>query len=197
MVAPQIHGLDAEWALANLGGDLPMLRRLLGQFVGHYAGGFVAEGAEPAAIGHAAHSLRGAASTIGATRLSALARQLETQAAQRGELDGLCAEIDAELTALLAAIGRDDGPSGDAVAASRPQPLTRAELLRLADALRQGDYNASELHSRLAPRLLAAFPRRAGQIAEHLRCFDFEAALELLLTILPDLDDAGPEPDQD
>jgi PAS domain S-box-containing protein len=193
-MAPEIDGLDVPWAVANLGGDLPMFRRLLGQFVRQYASGFMPADAELAAIGHAAHSLRGAASAIGAMRLSALAGELETRAAQGGELNSLRAEIDAQLAALLAAIALDDDrPGGEAVASNLP-PLSRAEALRLAEALRRGDYSASELHGRLAPGLRAAFPQRAAQIAEQLRCFDFEAALDVLLTILPDLHDEALEP---
>ena len=79
--APAIPGLDAEAALRLMGGRRATYERALRSFARLYADAPATLGgssAAPAEVARAAHSLKGAAATIGATALAAEAADLET-----------------------------------------------------------------------------------------------------------------------
>ncbi|PIM50442.1 hypothetical protein CS062_24985, partial [Roseateles chitinivorans] len=111
---PQIAGLDVQAGLATAGGHLTLYRKLLRTFHDSQTD-FAARFAEAAAAGdHAtmtrlAHSLRGAAGTLGARPLAAAAGALEQACAQRqpaAERDPLLVRAQSLLAALLVSLGR-------------------------------------------------------------------------------------------
>ncbi len=108
--APRISGLDVAAGLASVGGRLAGYRRVLDLFVTHH-GDDAARLRQALRDGQAtearrlAHTLKGAAATLGATEVSALAKELEAglhDGAGSAELDGSLARLDDALRALLA-----------------------------------------------------------------------------------------------
>jgi CheY-like chemotaxis protein len=78
----QLDGLDVSGALRNMGGRVGIYRRVLAQFVDHYGGGDPAlatdsRGIDRARLTAAVHSLKGAASAVGAVKLGQAAQTLE------------------------------------------------------------------------------------------------------------------------
>ncbi|WP_431047205.1 response regulator [Roseateles sp. L2-2] len=111
---PQIAGLDVQAGLATAGGHLPLYRKLLRTFHDTQTG-FAADFADAAAAGDAvamtrlAHSLRGAAGTLGARPLSAAAGALEQACAQRAsaaEREPLLIRAQSLLATLMVSLGR-------------------------------------------------------------------------------------------
>ncbi|WP_431258136.1 response regulator [Roseateles chitinivorans] len=111
---PQIAGLDVQLGLATAGGHLPLYRKLLRTFHDTQTG-FAADFADATASGDAitmtrlAHSLRGAAATLGARPLAAAAGALEQACAQRAsaaERDPLLVRTQSLLATLLVSLGR-------------------------------------------------------------------------------------------
>jgi HPt (histidine-containing phosphotransfer) domain-containing protein len=95
-----VDGFDLDRALRNLGGQMSLVRRVLGRFVDTYEPGF-----GPLLDEQRAHLLRGACATVGALRLHDLlaAYERELQAgASEAELRRQTQGIAAELAALVA-----------------------------------------------------------------------------------------------
>ncbi|MBI5255006.1 MAG: response regulator [Burkholderiales bacterium] len=108
-----IDGLDAPLGLRLCGNRFEMYRYMLGRFVQLYAEGLAPlaggeTGGDCVALRHVAHSLRGAAATIGAQQIHALAGALEqrcaAQAAADGRLTPEISEAMRELQARLASL---------------------------------------------------------------------------------------------
>ncbi len=110
--APVIDGLDAERALRYLSGRVAVYRRILRQFADLYRGGIAGfeeavtagDGVTPRRV---AHSLKGAAGTIGSTRVPALAEAVENLVSQGRPPEEVLAAgraMLAELRSLIAAI---------------------------------------------------------------------------------------------
>ena len=196
---PQIAGLDVQTGLATAGGHLPLYRKLLRTFHDTQTG-FAADFAEAVAAGDAvtmtrlAHSLRGAAGTLGARTLAAAAGALEQACAQRApaaERDPLLARAQSLLATLQVSLGRHLALEAMAQAASSPtlddasRAALDALLARMTALLRDRDSAATDAAQDLAalldrlplPTARARALRRAADAAAR---FDFDGALDWL-----------------
>ncbi|MFX1681201.1 response regulator [Mitsuaria sp. CC2] len=195
---PQIAGLDVQTGLATAGGHLALYRKLLRTFHDTQSG-FAADFAEAVAAGDAvtmtrlAHSLRGAAGTLGARPLSAAAGALEQACAQRAsaaERDPLLTRAQSLLATLQVSLGRHLALEA-MVQASAPtlddasREHLDALLARLTGLLRDSDSAATDAAQELTalldrlplPTARARVLRRAADSAAR---FDFDGALDWL-----------------
>jgi CheY-like chemotaxis protein len=186
---PVIAGLDAAQALRFVGGRRELYRRVLRQFVAHYAAGagdlgLALERGDLAAVRLAAHSIKGASATIGAVRLPSLAQALETAVAEAqpaAVLAGAARALQSELAALVLEIAAspqlaDAGPAapgGDPVPAD---PLSDAALDRLDGLLGAADYEALTVFRDHATPLRSRFGPAVDEVESCLRSFDYERA---------------------
>jgi len=204
---PQIAGLDVQAGLATAGGHLTLYRKLLRTFHDSQSD-FAARFAEAASAGdhttmtRLAHSLRGAAGTLGARPLAAAAGALEQACAQRqpaAERDPLLIRAQSLLAALLLSLGRHlareamlqaappVAPSATAPAVLDAAALAGLDALlaRLEALLEDSDSGAADAGQELGA-LLDRLPlptarlrtlRRAADAAQR---FDFDGALVLV-----------------
>ena len=204
-----LPGIDLEAGVAACGGDAALHRTLLWQFAKAHDG-FVARMAGLLRVGDrqsarlAAHTLKGDAGNIGATRLRAAAHGLES-ALRKGhdasQVDAALAVATSKLQEVLGGLYTLGAPSSP-VASSEPAAACAA---RLRDLLRDGDAEALEafeqLHDALARQpgpaegaqregaqgLRATEHARLSHLREAVQGFDFEQALRLLEASLPGL----------
>ncbi|NGX14816.1 PAS domain S-box protein [Wenzhouxiangella sp. XN24] len=186
-----VEGLDAGAPLAILGGDVDAYLRLVRQFLRQHSD-------EPermqAALGEAgedalrrrAHSVKGAAASLGAHRVAAIAAELEQAAAGHAlegtRLDSLLDDLADALAALAPfADAARDALSPDGGSDPAPQSADPAELLNRLEALLSADDTGAittyELHRH---SMTAAFGDAAHELGRHIEDFDFPAALQLL-----------------
>ena len=163
---PQIPGLDVQAGLAIAAGHLPLYRKLLRTFHDSQTD-FAARFAEAATAGDAttmtrlAHSLRGAASTLGARPLAAAAGALEQACAQRlpaAERDPLLGRAQSLLATLLVSLGRHLAREAIAEASSptaaASSPATASSPAAAQDRLDEDSRTRRDaLLKRLAARL--------------------------------------------
>ncbi len=210
---PQIAGLDTQAGLATAGGHLSLYRKLLRTFHDSqtdFAASFAeaATAADHATMTRLAHSLRGAAGTLGARPLAAAAHALEQACAQRvsaAEREPLLVRAQSLLATLLVSLGRHLAREAMLAAASPqastgPGPMagpvpavlddaSRARLqdaiARLAALLEDSDSAAADAAhalSALLDRLPLPTARLRGlrRAADAAARFDFDASLALL-----------------
>jgi two-component system sensor histidine kinase/response regulator len=106
-----ISGLDVSRGLETVGGILDAYLRILGHFVEAYASGMpqldeALAAADPIGIAAAAHSLRGASSSVGATSVEELARALEVLGERGVSADEMAPAAVAVQRALAHVVGR-------------------------------------------------------------------------------------------
>ena len=115
-VAPEItRVLDLVGTLENLGGDPELYQEILDFFMEMVPQQLddlqaVQEAGDVAAVDLQAHSMKGGAANVGAVRVTAVARELETLA-KSGSLDGaadLVVQLRTEFAALQAVISQVD-----------------------------------------------------------------------------------------
>ena len=115
-VAPEIaRVLDLGGTLENLGGDPELYQEILDFFLEMVPQQLddlqaVTEAGDLAAVDLQAHSMKGGAANVGAVRMTAVAREMETLA-KNGSLDGagdLVAQLRTEFAALQAVIPQVD-----------------------------------------------------------------------------------------
>jgi len=194
---PEIEGLDARKGLRFVAGRADIYGRVLVQFARHFSAGVPPLSAAPQTAElqqlHAfAHSLKGAAGSIGADTLAALAAQLEAaskgalaadssaQAAALPKLELLRAELARLLGAVTQALERAMPHEETRPAPLDEAPLDAEKLDRLQADLAAGDFRAHARYRELAPALRAAFGPAAHELGERVRGFEFETALRLL-----------------
>ncbi|WP_416763522.1 response regulator [Roseateles sp. So40a] len=211
---PQIAGLDTQAGLATAGGHLPLYRKLLRTFhdsQSDFAASFAeaATAADHATMTRLAHSLRGAAGTLGARPLAAAAHALEQACAQRvsaAEREPLLVRAQSLLATLLVSLGRHlareamlaaaspgasstgTGPSASqapAVLDDASRARLQDTIARLAALLEDSDSaaaDAAQALSELLDRLPLPTARLRGlrRAADAAARFDFDAALALL-----------------
>lgn len=181
-----VRGLDVGLALRFVGGRDAVLRRVLRQFADHYRDGLgtlqaALTAGDDAAAGRSAHSVKGAAASIAAERVPALAESLEQAIAHQSpaaERDAIAASLQGELRALVQAI--DEGLQGEDAAPATPAPLAAADLARLAALLEAGDFDATTLFRQLRPSLAAHDAQAAARLDSALAVYDFEQAAAVL-----------------
>jgi HPt (histidine-containing phosphotransfer) domain-containing protein len=175
--------------LKRTGGNRSRYETLLRKFAEQQAGTIEAMHAalskgDAATAERAAHSLKGAAGTLGANPLSEAAAQAETAIKTgQGEEEAvrfLSLALDAVLADLRTALPEDTGGNGAGRSpgdrASVQEPLARLKLLLEAD-----DGEAADFIVDAKPRLAGVLtPAEIKTLADRVGNFDFEAALKCL-----------------
>ena len=182
---PSMSGIDSERGLRCVGGRVDIYRRVLRQFVAHYADGIEAGLSidDPAAIRATAHSLKGASATIGAMRLSQLAGDLEldvTGGCPAKQFEAGCMAMARELESVVAVIREHLTDTASGLIPLSGTPASPAELDRLERLLHNADYRAIAEFRQLAPLLRRRYGLPVVDIGDALRAFDYERALTLL-----------------
>jgi PAS domain S-box-containing protein len=187
---PVVAGLDLALALRSIGGRMDVLQRVLRQFAGHYRAGsvhleeMIADG-DLAAAAAVAHSIKGAASAIGAVRLPQLAEALCLAVAQSWPLSDTADAAHAlqyELNAVVADLQASrllDETSPTAILA-QPRP-DAAELEAFEGLLRSADFQALTVYRDLLPVLRGGPAAALADLDAALRAVDFDGALQALL----------------
>ena len=181
-------GIDQALALRCLGGRADLYRRVLRQFVQHYGEALPElmrqlQHGDASASQQAAHSIKGAAAAIGATRLPPLALALEEAIHEGRPAAAITMAGQAMLGELAALVDVIQGHLGSDE--TRPAPLdagvaSAAELDRLEALFEAADYDAAALFRELAAPLLRQFGAGAHEVEAGLKRFDFRAALRAL-----------------
>jgi len=184
-----VPGLDADFGVKCVNGRVERYATLLGKLVDNHAAN-VASLADLMAAGERdearrlAHSVKGAAATLGAVDIRAAAAALEQAIldGRDGEVGGLTRRVDTALASLAAALRDLRGQEAPASppACHDPEAARRCmdDLERLLAA---GDMRAVECLRECEPLLAAALGQAAAPLAGQIAAFDFEAALATLL----------------
>jgi PAS domain S-box-containing protein len=190
-----IPGLDASLGLRVTRGDAGKLASLLRMFIEHHVADMATLRACLASgdieqARRLAHSIKGAAGTLGAFELAELARQIETAINENrpeAELEARIVAFSHAQQAFNAAARTAVAPTAEA-AAIPAEPLdpaqTRALLDRLAALLAEGDAHAIALAREQAATLRALLAEAAEPLLKQIDAFDFEPALETLRATL-------------
>jgi CheY-like chemotaxis protein/HPt (histidine-containing phosphotransfer) domain-containing protein len=186
----ELAGLDVTRGLKALRGKTDRYLTLLHRFIASHASDMalvaasLADGDEATAQ-RQAHSLKGAAATLGADRLAELARDLEEKL-RSGSHDG--AALEAAMTAIrlefatlanvlsVPALPATDGLSADA-------DHVRQFLDDLDARLRESDFTALMLADDHADLLRAICGERCEALSAAIKRFDFAAARQTLQTL--------------
>lgn len=139
----------------------------------------------------AAHTIKGAAGTLGLTRVATLARNLE-QALGRAEEPAEALPLAAELEGELNRLGRQLealGPPAEPAAVPSGDPT--AVLARLKELLAADDTQAGVVFERHHAALREAYGEIVDRVATHIQGYDYPAALAALQAL------TGPEAGRD
>jgi len=187
-VLAAFDGIDVQRGLAALRGDGDTYTKLLLQLAaGHRED--VRQLREEIAAGkfdaarQRAHALKGAAGSLGVTRLHATAAALELalrSAAPAETLPALLEALQTEQSALEEVLALlPEAQAGDADVAADPV-RARAVLKQLQPLLATDDTRVSDLFEANRPLLLATLGAGARQLERQIAAFDFPAALVTL-----------------
>jgi CheY-like chemotaxis protein len=176
-----VAGLDVAAGLEAAHGQAALYLRVLEIFLRSTEPGALqaalASG-DCAAARQLAHSLKGAAATIGADRLREASAELEADLAAGADMAGLAdraAALEAQLarlkSALAAALGKGDTPETEAPGSVPGLVVELAALLAASDMAAFSFFRAHEA------ALRGALGSAASRIARHLEVFAFEEAL--------------------
>ncbi|MBV5305238.1 MAG: PAS domain S-box protein [Desulfobulbaceae bacterium] len=185
----QIPGLDPTLCLANLSGNLDQYVAFLRQFAQSHKNdaGRLSELLDQNNYldgRNVAHGLKGVAATLGATRVQAIAAQLETAFREMQPADSIremITALDLEQNLLNDAILAlpEEAPEAAVPVPSDPQKL--AQVLReLETLLAEDNGRASFLFRESAPILRNVLGSHFDEMAQQIREFNFEAALRTL-----------------
>ncbi|MBU0827717.1 MAG: Hpt domain-containing protein [Gammaproteobacteria bacterium] len=200
---PEIEGIHTEGAKRLMMGDVGLLANLLQRFARDYDGGIPSlaesEGIEQRdALTARVHKLRGSSGMLGATRVHAIASQLE--AALRGgapEAGDMITALNEALQQVIAAAAatfpsaapRPTAPRPASAAAPAPVALP-ASTLQAIEALRhlleQQDLAAIQNFENLAPDLLALMgAQMLAPLSQAVHALDFASAARMLSDFFP------------
>jgi two-component system sensor histidine kinase/response regulator len=194
-----LPGLDAAFGLQSVRGRLASYCRLLGKFSSNHVDDFARIRQEltdgnPNEARRLAHSLKGAAGTLGASDVRQTAAELEAAIRdQSGNIEPLLSACAAAYEALSTRL-QPLLPSAPAPVAAEPatpavnRPGTRKILLELRHHLHDGDLSAQSLLAEQIPLLHEILGASYGAFEAAINAFDFETALARL-------DDATPAAD--
>jgi two-component system, sensor histidine kinase and response regulator len=186
-----IDGIDVKSALKRTGGNRKryeiMLRRFAQQHAGTVEDIRKALSMGDAATGErAAHSLKGAAGTLGATALSEAAAKAETAIKMGQDIDttltSLSVDLGAAVGAIRAALPEEvptNGEGGARDPTTVAEPLARLKQLLESDDGEAGDF-IIDARSNLSGVLT---PTEIETLSELVGNFNFEAALKCLAAI--------------
>ncbi|PIX97500.1 MAG: histidine kinase [Hydrogenophilales bacterium CG_4_10_14_3_um_filter_63_21] len=186
-----IAGLDAKAGLRMTRGNTEKYAALLRLFVEHHETDMARLRACLAAgdreqAKRLAHSLKGAAGSVGATGLSGLAAELETALGEGRAEPNIAASIEAfaqAQQAFNAAVRASlvAPPSAFGASATPPdQTRLREHLGHLATLLASGDAQAIPMLREMAAELRGALGEAVEPLRRQIEAYDFEAALETL-----------------
>ncbi|MBF0245169.1 MAG: Hpt domain-containing protein, partial [Planctomycetes bacterium] len=203
---PVISGLETVQALARMGGNAGLLKKLIFRF-GETQGSAMGRIRAALASGdrttatREAHTVKGLAGNIGATHMAESAALVEKML-EHGETAGLeqrMADMDAELGSVVARIATALGVPEKAPVQPPASPVAvdkRAlaeDLGRLGTLLADSDAEAVTLAEGLEERLRSLGQQvAAGQLSKQAAEFDFEGALKSLWEIARGLNLAPP-----
>jgi len=144
-----------------------------------------------AGLGRLAHAMRGAAGSVGATRLQQAAGALEAATRQPTADTALEPLVQAVIDALQAAVHAASKYHSPTAAAATPEPptapatppLAADELLSTLHALlSRGDMGAVDLMEQHLPQLQALLGRKTEALQALVQQFDYDSAMALLPT---------------
>jgi CheY-like chemotaxis protein len=203
--APGSPALDIDAGLRRSGGAPKFYARLIEAFDRQFRG-FAAkmrthlEEGRLADATRLAHSLKGVAATLGATRLAASAEALEKRLGRdepTGEaLANAAEDLHAALNGLqqwLHANGHPTSPNVQNLGTGAHTSAASTDwVANLRSLLREGDVRAQNLWSERGSELMASLPIHTyGQIRRSIESFEFEAALNLLATVASPADEGA------
>ncbi|MDO9227432.1 MAG: response regulator [Pseudomonadota bacterium] len=185
-----IPGLDAKAGLRMTRGNPEKYAALLRLFVEHHEADMarlrecLASG-DREQVEQLAHSLKGAAGTLGATTLQGLATALD-QALRAGdpsqEIEALAAALEAEMRAFFSAVEaalaawREAEASAEVGLEASDPAAAREYLERLSRLLEDGDAGAIAILREHAPALRGALGDKMEVLRRQVEAYDFEAA---------------------
>ncbi|MBF0421473.1 MAG: PAS domain S-box protein [Magnetococcales bacterium] len=193
---PAIAGIDTQGGLRRMGGNVQGYIQLLERFCGNQRQ--ACNNIETALVNQdhgtalrLAHTLKGVAATIGATRLSELSKLVESalQNEKTGtDITPLLADLAQEASHVMAAIGsalqdlrRDDALT--VVPEETPEIIAQRRQLLIQAACQLASYDAAvEQTLQLLHEGLISYPMQEWMkiLHHHVANYDFEAALEAL-----------------
>jgi HPt (histidine-containing phosphotransfer) domain-containing protein len=192
-----LPGIDVARGMAVLRGKAAKYLELLRRFVEAHVDDmqrlteYLAAGDQPTAL-RLAHSLKGAAATLGFDHLAEAAKRIEASLRASAEISHQMASLQVDMQtvsqqfmAIAAKLPHSATPE-PSEATDTPPP--DAETLRtilddLDSRLAQGDFTANQLFKDHAATLHAAFGAQAEMLAGQVRQFDFKSARETLCSL--------------
>jgi PAS domain S-box-containing protein len=184
-----IPGIDVSGGLRRTGGNRKRYEALLRKFAEQQSGTVVAIEAalsmgDAATAERAAHSLKGAAATLGASRLSEEAAKTEA-AIKNGEdvteaVKALSVSLAQLLSDLRTALPEENGGNGSGRVAADPATVHQP-LIRLKQLLESDDGEAADFIIDARPRLAGVLtPTEIKMLSDRVGKFDFDSALKCL-----------------
>ncbi len=192
---PKADGLRVEEAMARLGNDAALYRKLLERFASGYGNAGKAlrsllAGSDLPEAERMAHTIKGLAGGLGApdlvkaaAGLEALCRERAAAAKRFAALDIFTESLQRTMFAVEEALGGLRDPEEIAPLLEDTELADR--LRELLDLLAQDDAAACPLFDKLRPSLAQRHPERTGACAEAVAVFDFSAAAEILEALVP------------
>jgi PAS domain S-box-containing protein len=192
----EIDGLDVAAGLRSLRGKLTSYARLLRKFAQSHGNdvvlmrdAFRAGDLEAARL--LAHTLKGIAGTLGATRLQKQAAAMEQairaatpESAENVEFDRLCMQAELELAGLAAALLAvlpAEGEPGERSDVAAVQPDAQLAIKRLQDLLDADDMHAVTAWREMQPLLAQAISAESlASLAQQVEGYDLHAAAATL-----------------
>ncbi|MCP4047819.1 MAG: response regulator, partial [Gammaproteobacteria bacterium] len=179
---PTLTGVDVQLGLQNCGGNQDLYRRLLKRFRDSELDfperlcGAVQGDDIDAATRHA-HSLKGAAGTIGALELQSAAAALEQALINRGGIDELLEVCLSQLDPVLQAIVEPE--PAEQVSTTNEDPAKLVSALRIA--IEENDAEAIEIGNRLAQHPMGqSHMTSITELLHYLAEYDFDKSKETL-----------------
>jgi two-component system, sensor histidine kinase and response regulator len=185
----QIEGIDVEAGLRRLLGKQTLYENLLRQFLEGDEARSIAtireqlEQTDPSAAERTAHSLKGVAGTIGATKLQEDAQVVETGIREGEDVTDLLATLEVELTAICDRIQTaipdlevDTVGAGEEV----DWDAARAAVQKVADSLIDNDSNALDLFNASDHLIHLALGEQYAQVKGAIDAWDLAGALSAL-----------------
>jgi CheY-like chemotaxis protein len=184
-----IQGIDVPAGLRRTGGNRMRYATLLRKFAEQQSGTVgaietaLAMG-DAATAERAAHSLKGAAATLGAGALSEAAAQMETAIKTGGDMRGsvraLSLALDQVMTDLRAALPEEAGGNGAGRGSADPATVQQP-LIRLKQLLEADDGEAADFIVDAKPQLAGVLTStEIKTLSDRVGKFDFDAALKCL-----------------